>query len=167
MWLTAGVISFDSAERFAARVYDTTFVPALIGRSTGQTTTLRGPVWRGIGVDAWVTHWSNPAMNQPRYQARSELNYSNNFLGRFPTGNFAIKAAAAMEYRGRLYFPTDSSTVGVGSARTFSGLLEVRILRAVISYQQRNILSYQYEIIPGFQMPRVLAIYGVRWEFWN
>ena len=46
-------------------------------------------------------------------------------------------------------------------------LLEIRILRAVVTYQQRNILSYQYEIIPGFEMPRVLAIYGVRWDFWN
>ena len=45
--------------------------------------------------------------------------------------------------------------------------LEIRILRAVVSFQQRNLLGYQYSIVPGFEMPRVLAIYGVRWEFWN
>ena len=169
MWLTGGVISIDTAVRSPAPVYDTSFIGGLVGRSTGVTTSLRGPFWKGVGVDAWITHWSNPAMYQPRYQSRAELNYSNSFLGRFPTGNFALKAAAAMEYRGRLYFPTSSDPVGVGagSARTFSGLLEIRILRAVISYQQRNALASQYEIIPGFQMPRVLAIYGVRWEFWN
>lgn len=167
MWLTGGLISFDSAERFGARVYDTAFVSGLIGRSTGVTTSLRGPVWKGIGVDSWITHWSNPAMNQPRYQTRSELNYANRFLKRFPSGDFEVRATAALEYRGRLYFPTASSTIGVGSARTVTGLLEVRILRAVISYQQRNAFGYQYEIVPGYQMPRVLGIYGVRWEFWN
>jgi hypothetical protein len=55
----------------------------------------------------------------------------------------------------------------VAAAKTLSGLLEIRILRAVVSYQQRNILGYQYFVVPGFEMPRVLAIYGVRWEFWN
>jgi hypothetical protein len=164
MWLTQGVISIDTALRAAAKVYDTAFIAGLVGRSTGMTTSLRGPLWKGIGVDAWVTHWSNPLMNQPRYQSRSEL---NNFLGRFPTGNFAVKAEVAMDYRGRMTFPTAGNPVGVGSARTLNGLVEIRILRAVISYQQRNLLSEQYEIVPGYQMPRVLAIYGVRWEFWN
>ena len=167
LWLTGGVISSDTARRAAAPIYDRAFVDGLVGRSTGVTTTLRGPVWNGIGVDAWITHWSNPAMYQPRYQSRAEINYANNFATRFPTGNLSVKAAAAMEYRGRLILPTLGNAVGVGSARTLSGLLEIRILRAVISYQQRNILGYQYEIVPGFQMPRVLAIYGVRWEFWN
>ncbi len=167
MWLTGGVISIDTALRSAAPVYDTSFVSGLVGRSTGVTTSLRGPVWRNIGVDSWVTHWSHPAMYQPRYQSRAGLNYANDFLGRFPTGHFAVKAEAAMEYRSRLVLPSSGNPIGVGSARTLSGLLEVRILRAVVSYQQRNILSRQYEIVPGFQMPRVLAIYGVRWEFWN
>ena len=51
--------------------------------------------------------------------------------------------------------------------KTLSGILEIRILRAVLSYQQRNILGYLYEVVPGFEMPRVLATYGVRWDFWN
>lgn len=167
LWLTGGVITVDTALRAAARVYDTAFTSGLVGRSTGITTSLRGEVWRGIGVDSWVTHWSNPALNQPRYQSRSELNYASSFPGRFPSGNFALRAVVAMEYRGRMVFPTQRNPVGVGSARTLAGLVEIRILRAVISYQQRNILGYQYEIVPGYQMPRVLAIYGVRWEFWN
>jgi hypothetical protein len=61
----------------------------------------------------------------------------------------------------------EAGDVRLVAAKTLSALLEIRIIRAVVSYQQRNILSYQYAIIPGFEMPRVLAIYGVRWEFWN
>ena len=72
-----------------------------------------------------------------------------------------------MEYRGRMVFPTSGTPVGVGSARWFAGLVEIRILRAVVSYQQRNLLSAQYEIVPGYLSARQLSIYGVRWEFWN
>ena len=167
LWLTGGLITSDTSLRPAAPVYDTSYVASPVGRSTGVTTTLRGPIWKGIGTDSWVTHWSNPLMYQPRYASRSEINYANNFQTRFPTGDFGVRAAVAMEYRGRVSFPTSATAVGAGSSRVISGLLEIRILRAVVSYQQRNILAYPYDIIPGFQMPRVLAIYGVRWEFWN
>jgi hypothetical protein len=167
LWLTGSLITSDTTLRAAAAVYDTSYTPLSIGRSTGVTTSLRGPLWRGIGTDSWITHWSNPAMYQPRYESRTELNYANNFQTRFPTGDFGVKASVAMEYRGRVSFPTSASVVGAGSSRVLSGLLEIRILRAVVTYQHRNILAYQYEIVPGFQMSRVLAIYGVRWEFWN
>jgi hypothetical protein len=106
-------------------------------------------------------------MYQPRYESHAELNYANNFLTRFPSGDFGVRASAALDYRGRVSFPTSAGPVGATSARTLSGLLEIRILRAVVSYQNRNILAYPYEVIPGFQMSRVLSIYGVRWEFWN
>jgi hypothetical protein len=64
-------------------------------------------------------------------------------------------------------FPASARDIETAVSKTLSGILEIRILRAVISYQQRNILGYQYDILPGFEMPRVLAIYGVRWDFWN
>lgn len=167
LWVTGGLINFDTTLRAAATAYNPAFAPGLVGRSTGVTASLRGPIWKGIGIDSWITHWSNPALNQPRYASRSELNYSNSFLNRFPTGNFALKAAASMEYRGRLIFPTSGNPIGVGSERTINALIEIRILRAVITYQERNILARQYAVVPGFLMPRALSIYGVRWEFWN
>jgi len=71
------------------------------------------------------------------------------------------------EYRGHTTYPLAAGDVSADIAKTLSALLEIRILRAVVSYQQRNIMGYQYSVIPGFEMPRVLAIYGVRWEFWN
>ena len=101
------------------------------------------------------------------WQGRSELNYSNNFLKKFPRGDFEIKAAGVYEYRSHTIFPLAAGDNRTEAAKTLSALLEIRILRAVISYQQRNILGYQYEFVPGFEMPRVLAIYGVRWDFWN
>ena len=78
-----------------------------------------------------------------------------------------MRAAGVYEYRESTIFPLAAGDVRNAPAKTLSALLEIRIMRAVVTYQQRNILGYQYQIIPGFDMPRVLAIYGVRWDFWN
>jgi len=166
-WLSGGVISADRAAGLAPLAYDTTFLPTSSGRISAQTATIRGPVLAGFGVDAWVTRWNESVAYQPKYEGRSEINYSNDFARRFPRRDFEVKAAAVYEYRGHTLFPGSAGDIETAVSKTLSGILEIRIMRAVISYQQRNILGYQYDIVPGFEMPRVLAIYGVRWDFWN
>lgn len=170
-WLAAGLISSDNPRGRAPLVYDTLLLPTLSKRVTGQTLSLRGPLFGGFGVDAWVTRWDDSVAYLPRYQSRSEINYTNNFARRFPRGDFEIRAATMFEYRSHVDFPLGTSDVSAAVrtevAKSLSALLEIRIIRAVIYYQQRNILAYPYDVIPGFETPRVLAIYGVRWEFWN
>jgi hypothetical protein len=166
-WVSAGTISTDKTQGLAPLVYDTLLLPTPAGRATAQTLSIRGPFGRGFGIDSWLTRWDQARAYQPRYQSRSEINFTNNFLRRFPKGDFELHAAGVYEYRDPTIFPLAAGDVRVGAAKTLSGLLEIRILRAVVSYQQRNILGYQYFVIPGFEMPRVLAIYGVRWDFWN
>jgi hypothetical protein len=161
------MISADKGQGLAAVVYDTLLLPTSPGRITARTASVRGPLVGGLGIDAWVTRWDRARPYQPEYQSRSEINYANNFAKRFPRGDFDVRAAVTYEYRGSTTFPLEAGEVRIASAKTLSALLEIRIIRAVVSYQQRNILSYPYDIIPGFEMPRVLAIYGVRWEFWN
>jgi hypothetical protein len=97
----------------------------------------------------------------------SEINYKNEFKRRFPSGDFEVRASGIFEYRSHVDFPLSSGEARTEVAKTLSALLEIRILRAWLFYQQRNLLSYQYQVVPGFEMPRVLAIYGVRWDFWN
>jgi hypothetical protein len=166
-WISIGMISADKSEGIAPVVYDTLLLPTPAGRIKARTAAIRGPVRGGFGIDAWITRWDTAGPYRPQYQSRSEINYANNFARRFPRGDFDVRAALAYEYRGSIVFPLSSADIRVGASKTLSALLEFRILRAVVSYQQRNILAYPYEIIPGFEMPRVLAIYGVRWEFWN
>jgi hypothetical protein len=48
-----------------------------------------------------------------------------------------------------------------------SGLIEIRILQAVLTYQYRNLLVEQFVTVPRYQMPRQTQFYGVRWDFWN
>jgi len=114
-----------------------------------------------------MAKWHPGSAYQPQYQSRAEINYTNNFIRRFPSGDFELHAAGIFEYRSRVTFPLAAGDVQTGVAKTIDALLEIRIMRAVLTYQQRNILAYPYQIIPGFDMPRVLAIYGVRWDFWN
>lgn len=166
-WISVGMISSDKSAGLAPVVYDTLLLPTPAGRATAQTLSIRGPLGRGFGIDSWVTRWDETRPYQPQYQSRAELNFTNNFIKRFPRGDFALHAAGVFEYRGHTDFPLEAGDVTLEASRTVSALLEIRILRAVISYQQRNILSYQYFVVPGFEMPRVLAIYGVRWDFWN
>jgi hypothetical protein len=166
-WVSVGMISTDKTQGLAPVVYDTLLLPTAPGRISARTASIRGPLLGGLGIDAWVARWDRARPYQPEYQSRSEINYANNFARRFPRGDFDVRAAVSYEYRGSTTFPFEAGEVRVAAAKTLSALLEIRIIRAVVTYQQRNILSYQYEIIPGFEMPRVLAIYGVRWEFWN
>jgi hypothetical protein len=166
-WVSVGSITADKIAGVAPIVYDTLFLPAPSASITARTASIRGPIGFGFGIDAWITQLDQNAPYQPRYQSRSELNFANNFMSRFKRGDFELRAAGVYEYRGPVTFPLASGDLRTPPAKTLSALLEIRIMRAVVSYQQRNILGYQYQVIPGFEMPRVLAIYGVRWEFWN
>jgi hypothetical protein len=166
-WVSVGILSSDTTQGLAPVVYDTLLLPTTAGRRRAGTAAIRGPLGRGFGIDAWVTRWDSTSPYQPRYQSRSEINFANDFSKRFPRGDLDIRAAIVYEYRGHNVFPLVAGDIRTMAAKTLSAQLEIRILRAVVSYQQRNILGYQYQVIPGFEMPRVLAIYGVRWEFWN
>ena len=166
-WISAGMITAEKTQGLAPLVYDTLLLPTPAGRATARTVSIRGPLGRGFGIDSWLASWDQAGAYQPKYQSRSEINFTNNFLRRFPRGDFEVHAAGVYEYRGGTIFPLAAGNVLTPTAKTLSALLEIRILRAVVSYQQRNILGYQYSVIPGFDMPRVLAIYGVRWDFWN
>jgi hypothetical protein len=166
-WVSAGFISADRTGGLAPLPYDTLLLESSPGRATAKTVSIRGPLFAGIGIDAWLVQWADSAAYLPKYQSRSEINYTNNFAKRFPRGDFEIKAAGVFEYRSHALFPLSAGNVETGVVKTVSAILEIRIMRAVISYQQRNIMGYQYQFVPGFDMPRVLAIYGVRWDFWN
>jgi len=166
-WVSVGAMTLDNATTPPPVVYDSLLLPIALGKSTGTSASIRGPLGFGLGIDAYLTRWKSAQPYRPQYQSRSEINFASGFPRRFPSGNFELRASGVYEYRGTNTFPLAAGDVSVMAAKTISGLLEIRIMRAVISYQQRNILAYQHDIIPGFEMPRVLAIYGVRWEFWN
>jgi hypothetical protein len=168
LWLGGGVIRRAATSRAPPRIYSERFVPASEAQATGAFATIRGRVWGALYADVSGIQWQDGGgFYRPRYQARSELYVATTLPKRFPSGNFGLLASLVHEYRSHAFFPTAADPDRVGGYRLLSGLIEVRILDAVLTYQYRNILIEDYATVPGYLMPRQTQFYGVRWNFWN
>ncbi|HUF64663.1 MAG TPA: TonB-dependent receptor plug domain-containing protein [Gemmatimonadaceae bacterium] len=140
-----------------------TLIPLVEVRQTATFGGLRGRGWRGFGADTYVIRWKDPGLYMPEYQARAELNFHTRWLSRFPRGEFEFSFAAADEFRSGVNFLADR----VGASHTLWGLMEIRIQRATLTVQVWNPLGRQYFLVPGFEMPRAVSTYGIRWHFWG
>lgn len=169
MWLTGGAFIRDTANFVAPVVFDTAFQAAAEGRRTGTYATIRGKFLGDLGVDAVGMRWDQEGFYRPRDQARAQLYLDTQWLSAVPSGNLHILAAATLDYRGRTIFPMAAPALPLEAPvyRTWGLLLEVRILRAVLTYQFRNVFGLQYQQVPGFLMPRQTNFYGIRWDFVN
>jgi hypothetical protein len=168
-WVSAGVVT-RSASRLAAPVeLDTALRAVNAPAATGTTFSLRGPVALGWALDVDVVNWDAAGPYRPQTQARTRLWFESSFLGRFPRGNFHVLAAGTYDYRSTTPVPLGTNPVGqsAGAAGVYSTLLEIRIGSAVISWQNRNMVGLPYETFPGYIMPRLTNVYGLRWNFWN
>ncbi len=166
-WLLGGIITRDTTVLSPLRVFDSAYVSRISGRRTGVYVGLRGKIYKDLGTDIVATRWDSADAYSPRYQTRSELNLDTRWLSRFPSGNFGLRVSAIHEYRGEISFPVAGGIRTTAVSNVFFGLIEIRILRGIISYQVRNMMANIYQVIPDFYMPRAVGIYGVRWEFWN
>jgi hypothetical protein len=166
-WIMGGFITRDTAILQPLRAIDTAYIAHPVGRRSGAYVGLRGNVYKSLNADIIATQWATADEYRPKNQVRAELNLVTRWLSRFPSGNFGINAALVSDYRSSVRFPTATGDRIAESSTVFSGLLEIRILKAVISYQVRNLAGLTYQIVPDFYMPRVINIYGVRWDFVN
>ena len=179
LWLSTGVLTRDTAVLVAPLLFGSQFRSYREGRHTAQFAGIRGRIWKAINADFTGTMWDSDTVRyRPRYQARGELFVKTDWRRKFPSGNFGLLFAVRGDYRSNVRFPIASKpvpdTVAVTDtwltaqqSRILSTLLEVRILNAVITWQYRNLLGTRYDIIPGYEMPHQVNLYGVRWDFWN
>jgi hypothetical protein len=172
VWLAGGFVQRDGVLLLPPRVFGKSYAPVLAPTARGATAAIRGTVYGPVKANITAIRWDDSSgFYRPRYQTRGELYVATNWLSRFPTGNFGLVASVTHEYRSSTKFPvTVSGQDGVNfvpDSRTLNFLLEIRIVSAVISYQFRNIKGDEYELVPGYLMPRQTQFYGVRWEFWN
>jgi hypothetical protein len=169
LWLLGGVIRRDSATLPAPAVFDTLYARHGEGAATGVTAGIRGQVWKIINADVSAIRWNDSTgFYRPRYQTRSELYLRTDMRKYVPNGNLGIMASLVHEYRSGVNFPVvGNSVANVPGYRTISSLLEIRILRATISWQFRNFLGERYSQVPGFIAPRQTNFYGVRWTFFD
>jgi hypothetical protein len=168
MWATGGIMSVDTTIVPAPRAYDTLYTDAAIGAHRGTFATLRGPVWKAVGVNVVATKWERVAY-LPQYQVRSEVYASTSWLSRFPKGNFHVLASIAHDYRTAVSFPVVEDAIAQETPQhhVVSTLFELRLYDAVISWQYRNVMGAIYQVVPAYTAPRAINYYGVRWDFFN
>ena len=169
VWFGGGLVRRAGTPLTPPSIYSERFVPELEGQATGAFATIRGRLWGPFHADVFGIQWQDGGgFYRPQYQARSEVYLATTLPKRFPSGNFGLLASLIHEYRSRTLFPIAPGAGDLaGGYRVLSGLVEVRILQAVLTYQYRNLLVADYATVPAYLMPRQSQFYGVRWEFWN
>ncbi|HET9003487.1 MAG TPA: Plug domain-containing protein [Gemmatimonadaceae bacterium] len=178
-WIAGGVLLRDSAFVDVPSVFYSDFAVdsvrhppsrVAVGQARGTFVSVRGKLYRDVGLDAVATRWTSPDLFRPQLEARTELFFRTQWLRRFPEGHFGFNATAIHEYRSAVRFPSPSAaiTAKMPGSQVLSTLIEIHIRTAYISWQLRNIIGNQYGFVPGYLMPqRSVNFYGVRWEFYN
>jgi hypothetical protein len=184
-WLSAGRVERGSGVFAPPRVYElldydlgagvpTLPVASEEPRVGGTVASFRGRFWRDLHADVQGVVWDSAGAFRPRYQGRAELRLLTNWLRRFPTREFGANIAVFDEYRSEVLATFQPTTEGAepvvrraGPGNQLGALIELRLQSAVISFQIRNALGRQLEVVPGLAAPRALSLYGVRWEFSN
>ncbi len=169
LWVGGGVIARGATRLVAPTLVDDSLVVASGRSATARFASVQGRLWKAVHADAYALRWDDSTgLYRPQYQTRVQLYVSSSLLNRFPDNSFHIFFGLTHEYRSATYFPeANASVVRMPGYRAIGAQLEIRIERAVLSYQFSNALGAQYMQVPGFLMPRQTSIYGVRWEFWN
>jgi hypothetical protein len=169
MWAGGGIMSVDTSVVPGPIAYDTLYQTIAVGQRRTTFATLRGPLWKAIGLNVVANKAPAGQLYVPQYHVRSELYFSTGWLDKFPQGNFHIMASVAHEYRTEVQFPVPEESAPQFSTpfHVVSTLLELRLYDAVISWQYRNVMGTIYAVVPQFAAPRAINYYGVRWDFFN
>jgi len=168
-WLTAGVVT-KGADRLAPPIeLDSAIGTVNVPATRGVTVGVHGPLFWGVGLDVDAINWSTAGPYRPQTQARTRLWFESSFLQRFPRGTFHVFASATQEYRTTTFVPLGTDPMGQSTPgySSFGTLLEIRIGTAILTWETRNMAGQIYETYPGYVMPRIVNLYGMRWEFWN
>lgn len=126
---------------------------------------------RYLTLSGWYRHPLDPitAAFEPPHHSRVALTLRSRFLPHYRRGIFDLVLQWGLEGWSRGVAGVDSSgaDLRLEGATTVDYLLEVRLVGAVLFWTLRNAQIEQYSVVPGFEMPRGLQRFGVRWEFTN
>jgi hypothetical protein len=167
MWFTVGALQRDAAFLPPAIAFGESFLGAAVGESRGLFATMRGKFYRDVGVDFSATKYKSAGIYRPEYETRTRLYVDSDMRSRFPSGNLNVLLAITHDYRTQALFPTSEDFLQSSQYRVWSAELEIRLLTATISFQYRNFLAAEHQQVPGFTMPSITSVYGVRWTFIN
>jgi hypothetical protein len=166
--LTFGAIALGDAVAVGMPVYDTAFTAAPTQRSIASQIRIAGPLRGPFSYEWTAIKWSNDALYRAPTESHAEIRVSTALREYLPRGTFNITAAFTHDWRGTVEMPDGAGGVKTAlGAGSFGTLLDIRIGAAHIFWYNRNLTGKVYETVPGYIMPRLVQLYGLRWEFWN
>ncbi len=166
--LRLGVVRSSEAQVPGMPVFDADLGPVLQAEGTAYEVGLSGRIVGPFTFDIRALDWSERALYRPDNEIRSEVRVSTDLKRYLPRGNFFMTAAVTHEWRADLLAPDGAGgTVKAGGAGYYGTLLDIRIGTAHVYWYNRNFTGRVYETVPGYLMPRLVQLYGIRWEFWN
>lgn len=166
--LAMGVVTRDSARTPPIPIFASGIRSAVSSEATGLTYGIDIPLYKELRAEVHGTRWESMDIYRPVDDVHASIGIETDWRTRFPRGDFSLRAYGMMHNFSRMLIPVgEDATVRMGGARVYSTLLEVRIKTAIITWQFRNVAGVRYETVPGYQMPRIVNLYGVRWRFSN
>jgi len=167
-WLSAGAVYRTATTTPAWVVFDPRFAAAELEPATGLEVSLGGALWGPFSFTWRGLRWLEAGAYRPQVESRGEIRVASDFRRQVKRGTFGLSAAAIHEYRGGLTIPlTGGGVRETKGASVIGTVLDMRLGSAHIFWHNRNAIGKVYETVPGFLMPRLVQLYGVRWDFWN
>jgi hypothetical protein len=170
-WIQVGALQRDATVVPGLVGYDTLYVSAVSPRATGEFFSIRGKLVDDVGVNVWVIRMNSGGNYLPQLQSRAEVFLDTDWLSKFPSGHFGLKASIGDAYRSDVFFPTEGLTapgvVAFHSNVMFANI-EVRILDATLYFTANWALTPRpYLLVPQYLQKDQIFTYGLRWSFWN
>jgi hypothetical protein len=126
--------------------------------------------YRWFSISGW---WRDPGADsvpfEPRNHALTRFTFRSAFLPKFRRNVFDMMAQVEIESWGRGVAGRDSTgaLVPLGGYTVWNYHFQFKLVGAVIYWTMRNALFKRYTIIPGYELPRGISRFGIRWEFTN
>ncbi len=167
-WISVGAVQRSASRVRGMPVFDSLFVPVDIAASSGLEASLGGPLWGPFSLHWRGTQWAEEALYRPRTESHGEVRFASDFKRQIRRGTFAMVAGLTHDWRGTVLMPNGAGAPQEALGAGFvGGYVEMRLGTARIFWYNRNATGKVYETVPGYLMPRLVQLYGVRWEFWN
>ena len=175
VWFQGGLVRRAATVVPGLVGYDTAYVSATSAENTGYFASVNGKTVDDVGINFYVVRWQHEGWYLPQLQERGEAYLDTQWLSKFPSGNFTLKASFGEEYRSDVLFPTagqpeqfgPNAIVAVHSVALFTNI-EVRVLTATVYFTANWALTPRpLELVPQYLQPVQVYTYGLRWAFWN
>jgi hypothetical protein len=167
-WLTLGLVQRGDALVNGMALFDAAYTPQEIEAATGIEVGLRSPLIGPLTLEFRGIDWGEEALYRSSVESHAEIRVATAFKKKLPKADFFLTAAVTHDYRNDFLAPDGAGGVQRAKGAAVIGTyLDLRIGAAHIFWYNRNLAGKVYETIPGYLMPRLIQLYGIRWEFWN